>query len=61
VAGVFCDGALANPAAGCAGATFSSPFNIAPNNLLSDGVSDNDMPFLGSFPYMPLPHSGYDS
>ena len=61
VAGIFCDGDIADPAAGCAGPSFSSPYNIAPNNLLADGVSGNDMPFLDSFPYMPLPHSGYDS
>lgn len=37
VAGVFCDGAFTDPAAGCAGATFTSPYNVAPNNLLADG------------------------
>ena len=61
VAGIFCDGDFANPAAGCAGPSFTSPYNVAPNNLLSDGVSGNDMPFLDDFPYMPLPFSGYDS
>lgn len=61
VAGIFCDGSPMTPEQGCAGASFSSAYNIAPNNLLSDGVAENDMPFLSSFPYMPLPHSGYDS
>ena len=61
VAGIFCDGDIANPGAGCAGPSFSSPYDVAPNNLLADGVSGNDMPFLDQFPYMPLPHSGYDS
>lgn len=40
---------------------FSLP-NKSPNNLVGDGVDTNaDMPFLASFPYIGLPHSGYES
>jgi hypothetical protein len=28
---------------------------------LGDGVDLNDVPFLGSFPYVAPPHSGFDS
>jgi hypothetical protein len=43
-----------------AGATPLTPaFNVAPNNLLGDGVDHNDRPFLTSFPYVPLPFQGY--
>ena len=36
--------------------------NRTPNNLVGDGVDTNaDMPFLGTFPYVGLPHSGYES
>ncbi len=34
--------------------------NKSPNNLVSDGVQANDLPFEG-FPYQSTPHSGYDS
>ena len=34
--------------------------NRTPNNLLGDGVDDNDMPFLTAFPYAPTPHAGYE-
>lgn len=37
------------------------PFNVSPNNALTDGVSGNDMPFLEAFPYIAQPHSGYDT
>lgn len=37
-----------------------SGFNREPNNILTDGVDDNDLPFLSSFPYAPKPHQGYD-
>jgi len=60
VAGIFCDSASGNPADGCTGASFASPFNVFPNNAITDGVSGNDRAFLANFPYMPLPHSGYD-
>ncbi len=36
--------------------------NKSPNNQVGDGVDSNaDMPFLGAFPYIGLPHSGYES
>jgi hypothetical protein len=36
--------------------------NRSPNNQVGDGVDSNaDMPFLASFPYIGLPHSGYES
>ena len=36
--------------------------NKSPNNQVGDGVDSNaDMPFLGTFPYIGLPHSGYES
>lgn len=36
--------------------------NKSPNNIVGHGVDTNaDMPFLGSFPYIGLPHSGYES
>jgi hypothetical protein len=34
--------------------------NRSPNNVLSDGVDANDMPFLASFPYVATPHQGYE-
>lgn len=36
-------------------------FNVAPNNALTDGVDSNDVGFMSEFPYLALPHSGYDS
>jgi hypothetical protein len=33
--------------------------NNSPNNLLGDGVNENDLSFLSSFPYQADPHSGY--
>ncbi len=45
-----------------AGATaFSKEFDIAPNNVLGDGVDANDKPFGATFPYLASPTSGYDS
>ena len=35
-------------------------FNIAPNNLLGDGIDVNDRPFLPSFPYLAPPHNPLD-
>jgi hypothetical protein len=36
--------------------------NKAPNNTVGDGLDSNaDMPFLSSFPYIGLPHSGYEA
>ncbi len=33
-------------------------FNVSPNNTLTDGVDENDVPFESKFPYVALPHSG---
>ncbi len=47
-----------------AGGTMFSPdpsTNVAPNNALGDGVQGNDKPLLLDFPYIPAPHSGYDT
>lgn len=44
-----------------AGATpFTPDFNIAPNNLLGDGVDANDAAFTTTFPYLAAPRNGYD-
>jgi hypothetical protein len=43
------------------GTPFTPDFNRAPNNALTDGVNANDVPFLGSFPYLASPHQGYGS
>jgi hypothetical protein len=34
--------------------------NNSPNNQISDGVDKNDVPFLEHFPYVGLPHQGYE-
>lgn len=34
--------------------------NKSPNNAIGDGVNQNDMPFLSSFPYVATPHQGYE-
>ena len=34
--------------------------NRTPNNLLGDGVDQNDMPFTANFPYLGIPHQGYE-
>jgi len=34
--------------------------NLSPNNTVGDGVNENDMPFLSSFPYVATPHQGYE-
>jgi hypothetical protein len=34
--------------------------NRTPNSLLGDGVDRNEKPFLTTFPYVALPHQGYD-
>lgn len=42
-------------------ALFGLP-NKSPNNLVGDGVDVNDdAPFLDTFPYIGLPHGGYDA
>lgn len=44
-----------------AGATpFTPTFNKSPNNLLGDGVNENDKPFLSTFPYVATPHQGFE-
>ena len=44
-----------------AGATpFTPAFNVAPNNLLGDGVDANDKSFLPTFPYVASPFAGYE-
>ena len=40
------------------GTPFTPPTNVAPNNALGDGVSNNDLLFLTRFPYLSTPHSG---
>lgn len=40
------------------GTPFTPATNIAPNNLLGDGVANNDVPFLTRFPYLGTPQSG---
>jgi hypothetical protein len=35
-------------------------FNRSPNNILGDGVNENDRDFLDRFPYVGTPHQGYD-
>ncbi|MGI9055430.1 MAG: DUF4331 domain-containing protein [Pyrinomonadaceae bacterium] len=40
------------------GTPFTPATNKAPNNVLGDGVSQNDLPFLTRFPYLASPHSG---
>jgi hypothetical protein len=34
--------------------------NLSPNNLVGDGVYENDMQFLPKFPYVATPHQGYE-
>jgi hypothetical protein len=34
--------------------------NNSPNNQVGDGVNENDLPFLSSFPYVATPHQGYE-
>ncbi len=34
--------------------------NLSPNNLLGDGVDENDVALLNAFPYVATPHSGFD-
>jgi len=40
------------------GTPFTPEFNVAPNNTLGDGVSENDVPFLHRFPYLAPPNAG---
>lgn len=43
------------------GYAFTPDFDVAPNNLLGDGVDSNDVPFSSTFPYLAAPHQGYAS
>ena len=36
-------------------------FNKEPNNQLTDGVNSNEVPFLSTFPYVAMPHQGFES
>ncbi|HYO77200.1 MAG TPA: DUF4331 domain-containing protein [Thermoanaerobaculia bacterium] len=36
-------------------------FDREPNKLLTDGVNENDRAFLSTFPYVALPHQGFES
>ena len=40
------------------GTPFTPETNVAPNNTLGDGVSENDVPYLNRFPYLAPPHAG---
>ncbi len=40
------------------GTPFTPEFNVAPNNTLGDGVSENDVPYLNRFPYLAPPNAG---
>jgi len=42
------------------GTPFTPQFNHSPNNILTDGVDMNDMPFLSGFPYVSTPNQGYN-
>lgn len=46
------------PGNACNGGTTSC--NQAPNNILGDGVNENDRPFRTTFPYLASPWSGYE-
>ncbi len=37
------------------------PFNVAPNNLLGDGVDANDVAFLDHFPFLGPPQQGFEN
>jgi hypothetical protein len=34
--------------------------NRSPNNVIGDGVDENDLPFLSVFPFIGTPHQGYE-
>ena len=35
-------------------------YNVEPNNLLGGGVHGNDVSFRDAFPYLALPHQGFE-
>lgn len=46
---------------GTVGPCDAAKYNKAPNNALTDGVDNNDVNFLTSFPYIATPHQGYEA
>lgn len=44
--------------AAAGGTPFTPDTNVAPNNTLGDGASDNDVPYLTRFPYLAPPQAG---
>lgn len=40
------------------GTGFTPAYNVAPNNVLGDGVDRNDKPYLNRFPFLAAPHPG---
>ncbi len=47
------------PGNACAGGTVSC--NTAPNNILGDGVNQNERAFRSTFPYLASPYDGYSN
>jgi hypothetical protein len=41
------------------GSILVTGFNIVPNNILNDGVIQNDVPLLTTFPFLGTPHEGF--
>jgi len=41
-----------------AGVLNDPSFDVSPNNVLGDTVTENDLPFLSTFPYVAPPHDG---
>jgi hypothetical protein len=44
-----------------AGGILNPKFNVAPNNLIGDGVAATDVPTQETFPYVHFAYSGRDS
>lgn len=44
--------------AAAGGTPFTPAYNKAPNNIVGDGVSQNEVPFLNRFPYLATPYQG---
>jgi hypothetical protein len=42
------------------GTPFTPAFNVSPNNVLGDGVDQNDKAFLLKFPYVASPFPGFE-
>lgn len=42
------------------GTPFTSATDVSPNNALGDGVDQNDISFLTTFPYLGSPHQGFE-